>query len=282
MWAIAQSTFKEVYRKRIVHIVGILTLLYWALLGFILSQQPRGFGEEASLIAALVNISSMMSILGFYLSSMLLAFLTVMLTVGVISSEVEDGTVLTLLTKPIPRYAYVVGKFIGVSLMIIIYGCVLYIAIIIFASIGQPKFIEIFGVWTLMKGLGLFLLQPIAIASLAVFGSTFFKTVNNSIFVIAVYLLGFIGNIMEQIGAFGNMPDLVTYGILTSLIAPFEVIYRKMLSIVFADLGGFNMVMGMTGGNSVEPSGYMMGYVVIYMTVLIFLGIRKMNRRDIG
>ena len=100
MWAIAKSTFQEVYRKRIVHVIAVLTLLYWGILGFIVYSQPREFGTE-SLIGALINVSSLISILGFYLSSMLLAFLTVMLSVGIISSEVEDGTVLTLLTKPI-------------------------------------------------------------------------------------------------------------------------------------------------------------------------------------
>jgi ABC-2 type transport system permease protein len=283
MWPIALSTFKEVYRKRVVHVIGLLTLLYWGILGFVLYMQPREFDQGASLISALVNLSSLISILGFYLSSMLLAFLTIMLSVGIISSEVEDGTVLTILTKPIPRASYVLGKYVGISLMILAYAAVLYIGIILFALLGKQNFLQLFGLVTLLKGFLLFALQPLAIAALAVYGSTVFKTVNNGIFVISFYLLGIIGGIMEQVGSLANIADLSTFGIIAGLFAPFEVIYRKMISTIFSSVGGFNLIMGMgMPGKSVEPSVWMMAYVAIYMMGLIFWGIRRMNRRDIG
>lgn len=286
MWAIAMSTFKEVYRKRIVHVVGILTLIYWAILGFILYLQPREIVQETSLISALVNVSSLISILGFYLSSMLLAFLTVMLSVGVISSEVEDGTVLTLLTKPIPRRDYVLGKFVGVTLMIVLYALILFVMLNIFAIVGQQNFFQVFGTVAMLKGFLLFTLQPLCIAALAVFGSSIFKTVNNGIFVISLYMLGIIGGIMEQIGSLANLPDLTTYGILVSLISPFEVIYRKMISIIFADLGGFTAMLGMggsgMGSTSTEPSNMMLIYVLIYMSAMLFMAVKRMNKRDLN
>lgn len=286
MWAIAMSTFKEVYRKRIVHVVGILTLIYWAILGFVLYLQPREIVQETSLISALVNVSSLISILGFYLSSMLLAFLTVMLSVGVISSEVEDGTVLTLLTKPIPRRDYVLGKFVGVTLMIVLYALILFVMLNIFAIVGQQNFFQVFGTVAMLKGFLLFTLQPLCIAALAVFGSSIFKTVNNGIFVISLYMLGIIGGIMEQIGSLANLPDLTTYGILVSLISPFEVIYRKMISTIFADLGGFTAMLGMggsgMGSTSTEPSNMMLIYVLIYMSAMLFMAVKRMNKRDLN
>lgn len=286
MWAIAMSTFKEVYRKRIVHVVGVLTVLYWGLLGFVLYLQPRELAAETSLINALVNVSSLISILGFYLSSMLLAFLTVMLSVGIISSEVEDGTVLTLLTKPIPRRDYVLGKFIGVSLMIILYALILFVMLNLFALVAKQNFFQIFGTMAMLKGFGLFALQPLCIAALAVFGSSIFKTVNNGIFVIALYILGIIGGIMEQIGSLTNVPDLTTYGILVSLISPFEVIYRKMISTIFADLGGFTAMLGMGGSGmgttSTEPSNTMLIYILLYMGTMLLLAVKRINKRDLS
>ncbi len=284
MWAIAMSTFKEVYRKRIVHVVGILTLIYWGILGFVLYMQPREFGGGASLINALVNVSSLIAILGFYLSSMLLAFLTVMLSVGIISSEVEDGTVLTLLTKPIPRRAYVLGKYIGISLMIVLYALILFIMLNVFAIVGKQNFFQVFGTVAMLKGFLLFTLQPLCIAALAVFGSSVFKTVNNGIFVISLYMLGIIGGIMEQIGALTNLPDLTMYGILVSLVSPFEVIYRKMISTIFADIGGFTAMLGSggMGTTSTEPSGMMLVYVVAYMVVMLFFAVMRINKRDLN
>lgn len=286
MWAIAMSTFKEVYRKRIVHVVGVLTLIYWGLLGFVIYLQPKALTSGISLISALINISSLLTILGFYLSSMLLAFLTVMLSVGVISSEVEDGTVLTLLTKPIPRRSYVLGKYLGVSLMVVAYAVILFIAILIFAAFGKQNFIQIFGWLTVFKGLALFILQPLCIAAVAVFGSTLFKTVNNGIFVIALYMLSNIGGIIEQIGTLTSSVDLSTFGILAGLFAPFEVIYRKMISVVFSTVGGYDVIMGMSmgmgGSTTTEPSLAMMVYVLIYMGLALFWAVKRMNKKDIA
>lgn len=284
MWAIAKSTFREVYRKRIVHLVGILTLLYWCILGMIFHYQAREFGVMDSQLSALINLSGMVMILGFYLSSMLLALLTVMLAVGIISSEVEDGTVLTLLTKPIKRRDYVLGKYLGISLMIAAYALILYTAIFIFAAVGGQNLLKVFGVIPMLQGFGLFLLQPLVIAGVAVYGSTVFKTVNNGIFVIALYLLSTIGGILEQIGTFASLPDLSTFGIIASLFAPFEVIYRKLVGVVFKDIGGFASLMGgsVSGGGGVEPSGYMMVYIVCYLCFALLMAIKNINKRDIG
>jgi ABC-type transport system involved in multi-copper enzyme maturation permease subunit len=206
-----------------------------------------------------------------------------MLSVGIISSEVEDGTVLTILTKPIPRAAYVVGKYVGIAILIIAYAAILYVAIILFAFLGKQNFIQVFGLDAVIKGFFLFALQPLAIAALAVFGSTVFKTVNNGIFVIALYMLGTIGGIMEQIGSLANMKDLNTFGIVAGMIAPFEVIYRKLISTIFSSVGGFTSIMGMgVSGTSTEPSVWMLVYVMIYMGALIGFAIRRMNRKDIG
>lgn len=284
MWAIAKSTFREVYRKRIVHLVGILTLLYWGILGLIFHYQAAEFGAMDSQLSALINLSGMVMILGFYLSSMLLALLTVMLSVGIISSEVEDGTVLTLLTKPIHRSDYVLGKYLGVSLMIAVYAAILYLAIFIFAAVGGQNLPKVFGLLPVIQGFLLFLLQPLTIAAVAVYGSTVFKTVNNGIFVIALYLLSTIGGILEQIGTFANLPDLSTFGILASLLAPFEVIYRKLVGVVFKDIGGFATIMGGPVGSSggVEPSAYMMLYIALYLFGALLLAVRNINRKDIS
>lgn len=283
MWAIAKSTFREVYRKRIVHLVGLLTLLYWGILAVIFHYQATEFGAMDSQLSALINLSGMVMILGFYLSSMLLALLTVMLAVGIISSEVEDGTVLTLLTKPIRRMDYVLGKYLGITLMIGAYALILYVVIFIFAAVGGQNLISVFGVIPIVSGFFLFLLQPLVIAAVAVFGSTVFKTVNNGIFVISLYLLGTIGGILEQIGTFASIPDLTTFGIIASLIAPFEVIYRKLVGVIFKDIGGFTSLMGgPVGSGGVEPSGYMMLYIVLYMIAVLAIAVRNINRKDIS
>lgn len=283
MFAIALSTFKEIYRKRIFHIIGILTILYLILLTVIFSYMGKNLPQNNSMINVIVDLSSTISIVGFYFSSMLIAFLTVMLSIGIVSSELESGTILTILTKPIKRSEYILGKYLGTAILIILYSAILYIAVIIISTVSKISIVETFGVAALAKGFPFFILQPLTILALALYGSTKFKTLNNGILIIAIYILATIGGVIEQTGAFTNNPSLSTIGIILSLISPFEAIYRKMISTIFTSLGSFNFLMGFgMPGTSTTPSIWMMVYVCVYLVFFIFMSVKGFNKKDIG
>lgn len=283
MFTIALSTFKEIYRKRIFHFITLLTILYLILLGIIFNFMSKEIPKNTGIIDVVLNISSVISVLGFYFSSMLVAFLTVMLSIGVVSSELESGTILTILTKPIKRREYILGKYLGTALLIISYSAILYIAVIIISTISTVSIIKTFGVFTLAKGFLFFILQPLTILALSLYGSTKFKTLNNGILTIAIYLLGTIGGVMEQIGALTNNNSLSTIGIISSLISPFEVIYRKMISTIFSSLGSFNLLDGFGMLNqSTAPSRWMIVYVFAYLLFFILMSIKGFNKKDIG
>ncbi len=283
MFAIALSTFKEIYRKRIFHFIGILTILYLILLTIIFKFMGKNLAQNNGMINMVVDLSSTISIVGFYFSSMLLAFLTVMLSIGIVSSELESGTILTILTKPIKRIEYILGKYLGTAILIILYSAILYIAVIIISTVSKISIVETFGVAALAKGFLFFILQPLTILALALYGSTKFKTLNNGILIIAIYILGTIGGVIEQAGALTNNASLSTIGIISSLISPFEVIYRKMISTIFTSLGSFNFLMGFgMPGNSTTPSVWMIVYVCVYLVFFIFMSIKVFDKKDIG
>lgn len=283
MFAIALSTFKEIYRKKIFHFIGLLTLLYLILLTIIFTLIGKNLNKDMGMINIIVDLSSTISILGFYFSSMLVAFLTIMLSIGMVSSELESGTILTILTKPIKRSEYIIGKYLGTAILVILYSAILYIAVIIISTVSKISIVETFGIAALAKGFLLFILQPLTILALALYGSTKFKTLNNGILTIAIYMLGTIGGVMEQVGAVINNASLSAIGIISSLISPFEVIYRKMISIIFTSLGSFNFIGGFgMSGKSTTPSVWMMVYVGVYLLFFIFMSIKGFEKKDIG
>ncbi|NMM62538.1 ABC transporter permease subunit [Clostridium sp. P21] len=283
MFIIALSTFKEIYRKKIFHFIGILTIIYLILLTIIFKFINKNMHQSNGMIDMIVNLSSTISIVGFYFSSMLTAFLTIMLSIGMVSSEIESGTILTILTKPIKRGEYILGKYLGTAILTILYSTILYIAVIVISTVSKISIIETFGVAALAKGFLFFILQPLTILSLTLYGSTKFKTLNNGILIMSIYIFGLIGGVMEQIGAYSNNDSLSTIGIISSLISPFEVIYRKMISTIFASLGSFNLISGFAiPGKSTSPSVWMMIYVCIYLVFFIFMSIKKFSKKDIG
>jgi len=283
MFAVALSTFKEIYRKKIFHFIGILTILYLLLLGFILKKMGESLNQVDGIVNAVLNLSSTISIIGFYFSSMLVAFLTVMLSIGVVSSELEDGTILTILTKPIRRSEYILGKYLGTALLVIIYSAILYIALIILSSLSKISLIGTFGAAALIKGFLFFILQPLTILAVSLYGSTIFRTMINGILLIGLYMLGAIGGIIEQVGAFTNNSSLSAIGIISGLISPFEVIYRKMVYTIFSTLGSFNPIGGFVATEkSTKPSVWMMVYVCVYLMFFILISINGFKKKDIG
>jgi ABC-type transport system involved in multi-copper enzyme maturation permease subunit len=283
MFIIALSTFKEIYRKKIFYFIGILTIIYLILLTIIFKFMNKNMHQNNGMIDLIVNLSSTISIVGFYFSSMLVAFLTIMLSIGMVSSEIESGTILTILTKPIKRGEYILGKYLGIAVLTILYSTILYIAVIVISAVSKISIVETFGAAALAKGFLFFILQPLTILSLSLYGSTKFKTLNNGILIMAVYILGLIGGVMEQVGSYINNDSLSTIGIISSLISPFEVIYRKMISTIFASLGSFNLISGFgIPGKSTSPSVWMMVYVCIYLVFFIFMSIKKFAKKDIG
>lgn len=283
MFPIALSTFKEIYRKKIFHFIGILTILYLALLIVIFRIMGKNISANNGIIDVIMDLSSIISIIGFYFSSMLVAFLTVMLSIGIVSSEIENGTILTILTKPLKRREYILGKYIGTALLVILYSDFLYIAVIIISTISKISIVQTFGIAALLKGFLFFILQPLTILSLSLYGSTKLKTLNNGILVISIYILGTIGGVVEQIGTLTNNASLSTIGILSSLISPFEVIYSKMISTIFTSLGSFSFFGGFSiSGKSTTPSIWMMIYVFVYLVFFIFMSIRGFKYKDIG
>lgn len=127
-----------------------------------------------------------------------------------------------------------------------------------------------------------FILEPLAILSLCIYGSVTFKTLNNGIFVIAIYMLGLIGGIVEQVGVLVKVDAMYKWGIISSLISPFDITYRQMLASVFKSVGLTNPLFGASMISGTTPSKWMTVYTLIYTFGLVLLAVRKFGKKDIA
>lgn len=279
MMAIAAASFKEALRKKLFILVAVVTLVYLIIFGIINYFVVKDIAGEGAL-GALVVASTIVSFLGFYFSSMLVALLTIMVSVGAISSEVESGVIHSIVTRPLKRSSYVLGKYLGLGVLSVAYAVLLFAAVIGICAVFQLPIIKALEPVNLIKGLLFFALEPLAILSLSIYGSTAFKTLSNGIFVVSIYILGLIGGMMEQIGTMLENQSVTNWGIFSSLISPFDVIYRQVLSSVFLNMGITNPFTMQGGGSA--PSIWMLIYIFVYIPGLILLAIRKFKSKDIS
>ena len=284
MLAIAFSSFKEAVRKKIILIIGILTVLYLILFAIVVNYAMAEMRRDnSSHMEIIANVSGFISIIGFYFSSMIVAFITIMASVGVVSSDIESGIIHAVISKPIKRRSYILGKYLGIAVMAVGYSSFLYVFLVAINFAFKIPPLNAISPESFFKGLALFCFEPLALLSLCLFGSVCWKTMNNGIIVIGIYILGIIGGMMEQIGFVIKLDGLMQWGIVISFLSPFESIYRKMMSVIYSSINIIGTdIAGPFFMSKNVPSVWMMVYALLFWAAFVLLAVRKFNRKDIS
>lgn len=283
MSTIIRLTFIEMRKKKILYITLIFTLIFLVMYGVAAKYSYKHLSESESVIRfAVVNQFISM---GMYVSGFIIAFLSIFSSVGSISQEIENGTYDAVLSKPISRYEVVLGKYFGILLMLIPYITFLYLSIIEINIILGKGGIVNFQVGAIVKSLLVLYLLPILLTSIGIFLSCRISTMASGVILVILYFCAMIGGFLEKMSSFiqNESAKLVmsNIGIVTSLIIPSDVINRKVSSILFTTKSGLNLNIENMIAENVQPSNFMMGYILVYIVVIVFLALRSFQKRDL-
>ncbi len=130
IWAVAVNTVKQAIRLKIAAVFIILLLVLLPVMGLKMTGDGTLKGHLQSFISYSLS-----------LTALLLALLTIFVAAYTLTSDVKDKQVYTVLTKPIRRFEFVLGKLLGV---IILDACLLLLfsAIIYSITVSLPGFIK--------------------------------------------------------------------------------------------------------------------------------------------
>jgi len=114
---IAKNTFREILRDKILYALIIISLI---MLGFASAMAELSFAEQAKITMdfTIVVLNVSIVIISIFLGAQLL------------SREVENKTLLTLLTHPVSRSQLLVGKILGI--FFIVFCVTIFFSIILF------------------------------------------------------------------------------------------------------------------------------------------------------
>jgi len=277
VWTIAAITFKEAYRRRILPVTVLAAVLYLSLLGFAVRMLSRQF--ELTMDPFKEVVFSQIFTMGLYFGSFIVSFLAVFAAVGTVSSEIENGTMLAVVPRPIRRWEIVLGKFVGFGTLLVAYAAGLFLALtVVIERIG--------GVDLPSQGaaLVLFCFQPVILLAVTLCGTTFLSTMANGVVALALYAVTVVGGMIEQIGYLVQSTSLQITGIITSLIMPVDAIYRKTVYVLMTSQSENPlravMEMGPFGAQA-EPSVWMLVYAGLYTAGALGLAMYLFSRRDI-
>ena len=198
-----------------------------------------------------------------------------------VSEEIEGKTALTVLSKPIGRRSFIIGKYAGiawtVAVMFIALGLVLLIVVAykpIYdareSSLGQPTWqachLEMIGI---VPGLILAFMETLVLASLSVAISTRLPMLGNFIICFTIYVLGHLTPLLVQSSAESFEP--------VQFVATF-------LATVLPILDHFNIQAAVAAGIGVPHDylGWSLVYCLIYGMIALLLALVLFEDRDLA
>ncbi len=169
--AIALNTFREAIRDRILYLLLFFSLLMIA----------------ASRLLSLLTVGSEIKIikdLGLSAISVFGLLTSVFVGVSLVFKEIEKRTLYTLLTSPVRRFQFVVGKFAGLlsvlAMNVVLMGAAL-LAVVALRG-GSP--------WGLVPAIVMIFMQLVLVTAFAVLFSTFTNPILAAVGTVAVYVTG--------------------------------------------------------------------------------------------
>jgi ABC-type transport system involved in multi-copper enzyme maturation permease subunit len=251
--AIAKQTLEDMLRRKVLLILLIVAIGMIALgpsVGFLSPRESsavlRSMGLAVILIAGLL--------------------ITILAGIQVIPTEIERRTIYTVLSKPVQRYEFILGKFLGglatVFVMIVAMGAVF---------LGVLRWQEGSFAGQMIQGVMLTFFQMMLLGAMAIFFSTFATPVVNFFLSFGIFIVGNMSSVTASLTSNKNVATKVLANIVHFLIPNFGNfnIQNKLIhpEVQISNENVFIMQ------NIV--------YALIYSGVLLILAILVFDRREV-
>ncbi len=203
IWAIASNTFREAIRDRILYLLLVFALAFIAF-AQILSLLTVGSEDKIIKDLGLASIS-------------LFGVLTaVFIGVSLVSKEIDRRTIYTIVSKPIHRYQFILGKYFGLALTLLVNTLVMtfwFYLILLLKGFADPR---------LLLAVYLIFLELLLVTALAILFSSFSTPLLSTLFSLSLYLVGHLSWSLELLrarlsGALGKAVCRALYLILPNL-----------------------------------------------------------------
>ena len=272
---IAQLTFREAARRKILLVAVLLGVIFLAVYGaglYYITVDLQRTGQMGKKLV--VNqIFNFLLLSGLYVVNFLYIVITVLTTVDTLAGEIATGTILALAAKPIRRWEILMGKWLGFTGMLTCY--------LLFMAGGVLLLVNLITGYTVNNSLAALILiwtNGALILNLTLLGGTRLSTLANGVFVFASYGIAFIGGWIEQIGSFLNNKQAMNIGIISSLLMPSEALWKRAayaMREIIVDAIGFSPFTSAS-----IPSSLMVVYASIYAVIMLVLALRSFQNRD--
>lgn len=273
MMLMAGITLREAARRKILWIAAIAGVaflgLYWAALHAVLhSMSPANSAVNRH------EGIGMMLMMTLYAGSMMTSLMAALTSCDTLSGEIASGTIHAIATKPVRRWALVLGKWAG---FVVLLGA--YVLLIEGGSISIAWIESRYLPPHASTVLGLLWLQAIVLLGVTMACSARLSSLTSGACTVGLYGLAFVGGWIEQFGALRHVRACVDLGIVASLAMPSDSLWRRAAYRIQPPLLG---AMGVSPFSSATvPSLIMVLYAGVYAVAALLLAQVLFESRDL-
>lgn len=252
---IALNTYREAIRNKIVYSV----VLFAAVI------------VGVSALFGAVTIGSQTKVIsdfGLFSLSFFGAVITIITGVSLLNKEIKQKTVFNILSKPVHRWEFIVGKHLGLTITVTLLVSLMGIGLVGFTALFNQQVN-----WLLFQGVYFVLLEVVVVASVAMFFSSLVVTTTlTGIFTLGTYVAGrsiaYFQFFLDQ-----RNPDY----------NPALAVIVKGCDWVLPDLSLFNVADMVVYGQSVSPQHALVAtiYCLSYSTVALGLSALIFEKREL-
>lgn len=267
IWVIARSTFGETIRKRI----G-LYVVFSAVVFLILSQLFAQFstGGVSSEIGGGSRVEvTIIKSMAFFIIVLSGLVLSIFLSFDLVPSDVDNKTIYTILSKPVKRWHYVFGKFIGTCMALLMNIGFMGVALMILVAIKSHQ-LE----WPLLGGVLLLFMQFAVLTGLAILLSLVVTRNINVALCFAFYITGTVSEFWQSIAATSDNPLIKLMVKAIHLVIP--NFYNFSFTNTMVHLEKWREI-----PNAAADVGWAGLYGVLYLAVILLLAFTIFEKKEV-
>lgn len=251
IWTLALNTFREAVRDRVLH-----SIFFFAVVTVCASLLLKDvtLGDQDKIVRSIAEggIDLFASLIAMFLG------------ISIIWKELEKKTVFTILSKPMPRWQFVIGKYLGLNLTIwveIVLLSLMYVLLMVFQQ-DFPSMI-------FFVSMGLLVMELMLLTAWATLFSTYSAPTTASAFTISIFTIGHLADDLWLLGSKSDSLFLEQIVHFIYWVVPnFEVLSIRELSVHERVIPWAQV-------------GSAVGYGAVYSAVVLMVAVMLFNRKDI-
>jgi ABC-type transport system involved in multi-copper enzyme maturation permease subunit len=281
---IARLTVQETSRRRLILALIILTLIVVGFSAWGFNKITTVTGSSGTVLPPeqVALVSSQLLIVVTFMYSGVLALSAAVVAGPLISSEVESGLLLSMLARPLRRSEVVIGKWLGLAVLIAIYAAgsaALELAAVDWATGYLPPHPVQLVLYIGAEGL--------VLLSLGLLLSTRLSGITGGVIALVAWLMGWIAGVVGDVGIGLQNTAVENVGVISHLLLPTDGLWRGAIYALEPDAflatlraaGTFARANPFT---QVDPPAITyLAWVVVWFAIALVLSIWSFRKREI-